>query len=100
MEDKILNSFLTQQKESLNKQNSLTRYYSTYLRFIEGFLVITTTAQGVRAGKIEMQVDINTGKKINIIILNYLDLAISLECLFTLVNLKRISKICFKGTLF
>ena len=48
MEDKTLNSFLTQQKETLNKQNSFTRYYSTYLRFLEGFLVITTTAQGVR----------------------------------------------------
>ena len=40
--------FLAQQKEPLNKQNSLTRYYSTYLHFLEGFLVITTIAQGVR----------------------------------------------------
>ena len=40
--------FLAQQKEPLNKQNSLTRYYSTYLRFLEGFLVTTTTAQEVR----------------------------------------------------
>ena len=30
MEDKILNSFLGSAKESLNKQNSLNRYYSTY----------------------------------------------------------------------
>ena len=40
--------FLTQQEEPLNKQNLLTRYYSTYLRFLEGFLVTTTTTQGVR----------------------------------------------------
>ena len=48
MEDKMLNSFLAQQKETLNKQNSLTRYYSTYLRFIEGFLVTTTITLVVR----------------------------------------------------
>ena len=35
MEDKI--HFLAQQKETLNKQNSLTHYYSTYFRFLEGF---------------------------------------------------------------
>ena len=40
--------FSGQQKGTLNKQNSLTRYYSTYLRFLEGFLVTTTTTQGVR----------------------------------------------------
>ena len=40
--------FLAQQKEPLNKQNSLTRYYSTYLRSLKGFLVITTTTQGAR----------------------------------------------------
>ena len=39
---------LAQQKETLNKQNSLTHYYSTYLCFLEGFLVITTTRQGER----------------------------------------------------
>ena len=47
MEDKILNSFLVKQKEPLNKQNSLTCYYSTYLRFLKDFLVTTTTTQGV-----------------------------------------------------
>ena len=47
MEDRILN-FLAQQKEPLNKQNSLTRYYSTYLRFLEGFHVTIITTQGVR----------------------------------------------------
>ena len=41
-------NFLTQQKEPLNKQNSLTRYYSTNLRLLEGFLATTTTKQGVR----------------------------------------------------
>ena len=46
MEEKVLNSFLAQQKEPLNKQNSLTRYYSTYLRFLEGFLITMTTTQG------------------------------------------------------
>ena len=35
--------FLAQQKEPLNKQNSITRYSSTYLRFLEGFLVTITT---------------------------------------------------------
>ena len=40
--------FLAQHKEPLNKQNSPTRYYSTNLRFLEGFLVTTTTTQGVR----------------------------------------------------
>ena len=40
--------FLVQQKEPLNKQNSLTRYYSTNLRLLEGFLATTTTKQGVR----------------------------------------------------
>ena len=40
--------FLAQHKEPLNKQNSPTRYYSTNLRFFEGFLVTTTTTQGVR----------------------------------------------------
>ena len=39
--------FLVQQKEPLKKQNSPTHYYSTYLRFLEGFLVTTTTTQGV-----------------------------------------------------
>ena len=39
--------FLVQQKEPLNIQNSLTRNYSTYLRFLEGFLLTTTTTQGV-----------------------------------------------------
>ena len=43
--------FLAQQKERLNKQNLLTRYYSTYLRFLEGFLVTTTTTQGVHIRK-------------------------------------------------
>ena len=42
MEDKVLNSFLAQQKEP----TSLTRYYSTYLRFLEGFLITMTTTQG------------------------------------------------------
>ena len=37
--------FLAQQKELLNKQNSLNRYYSTYLRFLEGFRFTTTTIQ-------------------------------------------------------
>ena len=40
--------FLAQHKEPLNKQNSLTRYYTTYLRFLEGFLVTTRTTNGVR----------------------------------------------------
>ena len=40
--------FLDQQKEPLNQQNSLTRYYSTYLRFFQGFYVTTRTTQGVR----------------------------------------------------
>ena len=40
--------FLDQQKEPLNQQNSLTRYYSTYLRFLQGFYVTTRTTQGVR----------------------------------------------------
>ena len=35
--------FLAHQKEPLNKQNSLTRYYSTYLYFLEAFLVNETT---------------------------------------------------------
>ena len=35
------------QKELLNEQNSLTHYYSTYLRFLEGFLVTTMATQGV-----------------------------------------------------
>ena len=48
MEDKILNHFLAQQKELLNKQNSLTHNYSKYLRFVKGFLVTTTATQGVR----------------------------------------------------
>ena len=48
MEDQILNSFLAQQKETLNKQDFLTRYYFTYPRFLEGFLVTTTVTQGVR----------------------------------------------------
>ena len=48
MEDKILSSYLAQQKEPLNKQNFLTRYYATYPRFLEGFLVTTTTTKGVR----------------------------------------------------
>ena len=39
--------FLAQQKEPLNKQNSLNPYGSSYLRFLEGFLVTTTTTQGV-----------------------------------------------------
>ena len=44
MEEKIPNSFfLAQQKEPLNKQNLLTRYYFTYRRFLEGFLVTSTT---------------------------------------------------------
>ena len=42
------NHFLAQQKEPLNKQNSLTHYYSTYLCFLEGFPLTTTTTQGVR----------------------------------------------------
>ena len=45
MEDKIY--FLAQQKETFNKQNSLTHYYSTYFRFLEGFLFTTTTPQRV-----------------------------------------------------
>ena len=48
MEDNILNSFFGSGKEPLIKENSLTRYYSTYLRLLEGFLVTTTTTQGVR----------------------------------------------------
>ena len=49
MECKILKFiFLAQQKETLNKQNSLTGYYSTYPRFHEVFLITTATAQGVR----------------------------------------------------
>ena len=40
--------FLAQQKEPLNKQNSVACYYSTYLRSIERFLVTTTATQGVR----------------------------------------------------
>ena len=40
--------FLAQQKGPLNEQNSLTSYYSTYIRFLEGFIVTTTTTQGVR----------------------------------------------------
>ena len=47
MEGKILNSFFGLPKKRLNKQNLLTRYYSTYLRFLEGFLVTMTTTQGV-----------------------------------------------------
>ena len=39
--------FLAQQKEPSNKQNSLTHYYSTYLRFLKRFLTTTTTIQGV-----------------------------------------------------
>ena len=45
MEDKV--HFSAQQKEPLNKQNSLTRYYSRYLYFLEDFLGTTTTKQGV-----------------------------------------------------
>ena len=48
MEDKILNSFFGSAKRTFNKQNALTRYYSIYLRFLEGFLVTTTIPQGVR----------------------------------------------------
>ena len=40
--------FLAQQKQPLNKKNSLTRYYSTYLHFPEGFLIIAKTTKGVR----------------------------------------------------
>ena len=47
MENKILDSFFALAKQILNKQNSLTRYYSTYLRFLEDFLVTMTTKQGV-----------------------------------------------------
>ena len=48
MEDKILSSFFGSAKKTpLNKENSLTRYYSTYLRLLEGSLVTTTTTQGV-----------------------------------------------------
>ena len=39
--------FLAQQKEPLNKQNSFTHYYATYLPFLERFLATTTTTQGV-----------------------------------------------------
>ena len=46
MKDRFLIHFLAQQKEP--SQNSPTLYYSTYLRFLEGFLVTTTTTQGVR----------------------------------------------------
>ena len=46
MENKI--HFLAQQKENLNKQNSVARYYSTHFRFPEGFLFTATTTQGVR----------------------------------------------------
>ena len=48
MEIRFSIHFLVQQKEPLNKQNSLTRYCSTYIRFLEGFFVTTTTTQGVR----------------------------------------------------
>ena len=37
--------FLAQQKKPLQKQKSLTRYYSTYLRFLEGFLGTMITTQ-------------------------------------------------------
>ena len=47
MKDKVLNSFFGSAKRTF-KQNSLTRYYSTYLRFLEGFLVTTGITQGVR----------------------------------------------------
>ena len=47
MEDKIPNSFFGSAKELLNKQNSLTRYHVRYIRFLEGFLVTTTTTQKV-----------------------------------------------------
>ena len=40
-------NFLAHQKEHVNKQNSFTRHYFTYLLFIQGFLVTTTTMQGV-----------------------------------------------------
>ena len=40
--------FLALQKETLNKQNSFTRCYSTYLRFLEGLLVTAMTTQGLR----------------------------------------------------
>ena len=40
--------FLAQQKEPLNKLNSLTYYYSTFLRFYEGFPVTMATALGLR----------------------------------------------------
>ena len=43
--------FLAQQKQPLNKQNSLTCYCSTYLRFLEAFLVTTTTTQRIRFHK-------------------------------------------------
>ena len=39
--------FLALQKETLNKQNSLTHYYSTHFRILEDFLVTTTITQGV-----------------------------------------------------
>ena len=48
MEDKILNSFFGSAKHFLNKRSSLTRYYSTFLPFLEGLLVTTTTIKGVR----------------------------------------------------
>ena len=47
MGDKILNIFFGSAKRPF-KQNILTRYYSTYLRFLDGFLVTTTATQGVR----------------------------------------------------
>ena len=47
MEDKILNSFFGSAKHFLNKRSSLTRYYSTFLPFLEGLLVTTITIKGV-----------------------------------------------------
>ena len=43
--------FLARQKEPSKKQNSLTRYYSTYLRFLEGFhgTMITTQEDHTRS---------------------------------------------------
>ena len=43
--------FLDHQKEPLNKQNSLTGCYSTYLCFLEGILVTMTTTQAIRSNQ-------------------------------------------------
>ena len=48
MEDKIVSLSFGSAKRIFKKKKSLTRHYSTYLRFLEGFLFTTTTTQGVR----------------------------------------------------